>query len=379
MVATTNKYPEGATDRNSKIDAQFDNGFVRTGIPYQNFLLGAVKDGEVWSREKILQTTFHSGCWGDAVVTHIHNMKNLTIKFLDTSNEQVEPFDPLVKGLVVDRKAEAYGVSKRKVSAEEGTQRRLLREAAALARWEKQQQINKERRKAAEAARANAFEKSENYKVVLAEREERNNLNIQEAVTPKSVVIQDRDVAGTLEVDFKDREGKWVLRYKRGDFIQTRLGKMHNNMTQRARKDGSYQGVNSSYEGVSVSEEFKDPQKFCDWAVQQRGWGLGFCLDKDLLIDGNREYCAEACSLLPQVINYAIIRQKKCFVKGGDGLFAVTQKVDGRTIKLGKYVTEDDARSAYCKYREKYIRKLAEEYKEFISERAYKALLEFRV
>jgi hypothetical protein len=191
-----------------------------------------------------------------------------------------------------------------------------------------------------------------------------------------------------LDADFKDRDGNWVLRFRyAGKFIQTRLGRLHNNLVQRANKSGAVQNkFAKAYNGVSVSGEFLNPQLFCDWAVAQKGWGLGYHLDKDLLQGGNRLYCPNLCVFLPKEINYQIRPKylqngRKLGVYFGEkaGKFFSALGIEGKDVFLGCFKTEDEAHEVYCKAKENYVKILAEKYKETIDGRAYDALMSWKV
>lgn len=66
-------------------------------------------------------------------------------------------------------------------------------------------------------------------------------------------------------------------------------------------------GASSSkwYDNVTVSESFKHYRIFKQWYLTQyleEGWEL----DKDLLVKGNKVYCASRCCFLPKEINSAL-------------------------------------------------------------------------
>jgi hypothetical protein len=227
-----------------------------------------------------------------------------------------------------------------------------------------------EARKAALAASREAFKESrEQYTKACLDNASAALMEF----SPEDIVVS----KNVLHIDFKDRQGNWVLRFQMGDkFIQTRLGKLHNNVTQRAKKDGSFQKFHNTYNGVTISDEFSDAQKFCDWAVQQPGWGMGYVLEKDLLSPNCKIYCAESCVFVPNVINYAIINKGDSTVvrKTSQG-FDVKFQAENLPIFLGTYPTKGDAQFAYKKYRMDYVKKLAKSYENFISDKAYDALI----
>lgn len=163
----------------------------------------------------------------------------------------------------------------------------------------------------------------------------------------------------------------------------------HQAMLGRARAGGWVQTSHPSYAGVSVSGEFRDFQRFGDWCVEQVGWGLGHSLDKDLLLPGNRTYCAEHCILLPQPLNLAIVNNTK---RTSRGLLPGAYRREGRTKwsarapcivsgpkHIGVFETEQEAHEAYCDHKEAHIRSLADQYRDTIDPRAYDALMNWKV
>lgn len=183
--------------------------------------------------------------------------------------------------------------------------------------------------------------------------------------------------------DLKNESGQWILQWgKDGEFFMTRLGRLHNNMTQRANKGKSFQTTNSCYAGVGVSDEFKDPQAFCDWAVKQVGYGLGYQLDKDLLKPGNRVYCPEWCVFLPGRIN-TLIADTGRRTEGLKGAYFDKRKgdwfsqltVNGKTRGLGRFKTEQEAHEVYCAHKEALVREYAMQYRDTIDPRAFSALM----
>lgn len=185
--------------------------------------------------------------------------------------------------------------------------------------------------------------------------------------------------------DFKV-DGKWVLRTgHQGKFMQTRLGVLHNNMTQRCKVGGRLQTYHSPfYSGVICSEEFADPQRFCDWAVDQVGWGNpGWQLDKDLLVPGNRVYSAETCVFLPQEVNAGIIQPGWGKYLPGTWpeykRWRSALKIKKQGVYLGTYHTELEAHQAYCEFRELHVAMLADKWRNEIDPRAYAALLNWKV
>ena len=144
-----------------------------------------------------------------------------------------------------------------------------------------------------------------------------------------------------------------------------------------------------TYIGCSVSDSFKAYTSFRERYIyligfEQQDWQL----DKDLLIRNNKVYSEECCILLPKDINTLIIKND---AKRGDWPIGVSKHKRDKTysatcncgkdnqIFLGNYDTPLEAFLVYKKAKESYIKQVAEQYKDVIDPRAYKALLEYEV
>ena len=372
MEVISPPYESGTVRNDMKVDVRFDNtGNVREGVLTKTFLLGAVRDGSVEIKPSV-GMRFKSTNDGYVEIVEYQGSKKIIIKFENTGNMQYVQLDNLLLGLFSDRRVKDAHSSAlyherlrrwQKRTAEEAERNRRVQEAAAkkqaklnAANKRKQDKINRELERVAKQQQL-----LERAKIILIPKQVETNLS--------------KEAAGVLNIDFKDREGNWVLRFKHKDkFVQTRLGRLHNNVTQRP-------GSNKSYADVTISEEFKDPQKFCDWAVQQPGWGLGYSLDKDVLIRGNREYSADACVFLPQAVNTAIINTnilKKTCISFSKGKYRLKCSFGNQRILVTNIESEEAAFELYIKYKEGYVKRLAEEFKSTIDPRAYEALMAWK-
>ena len=142
------------------------------------------------------------------------------------------------------------------------------------------------------------------------------------------------------------------------------------------------------YNGCSVSEFFKHYSNFYEWSNNQVGFGLdGFDLDKDLLIKGNRQYHEDVCVFIPSEINTAIQAKRR---DRGDlpigvsyhkqtGRFVSRMRRANKDIHIGIYSTPNEAFINYKKEKESYLKVLAEKWKADIDDRAYKALINYKV
>lgn len=110
-------------------------------------------------------------------------------------------------------------------------------------------------------------------------------------------------------------------------------------------------------------------------------------LDKDLL--GNSKiYSPKTCVFIPKKINCLILNRQR---DRGDYPIGVNYKPSinkyqsrcsngsGKMIYLGVYDTPEEAFLAYKKFKESYIKEVADEYKNYIPIKVYKALYSYEV
>lgn len=141
-----------------------------------------------------------------------------------------------------------------------------------------------------------------------------------------------------------------------------------------------------SYSGCTLSKEFLCYQNFAEWYTSHESYGLGYDLDKDLLVKGNKVYSAETCTMLPKELNLAI---KDKFSKNSDLPTGVLiNKIGGYTAglkrglkgyHLGTFNTVEEASAAYVVAKEAYVKDVALEWKDKIEPRAFEALMNWTV
>ena len=148
------------------------------------------------------------------------------------------------------------------------------------------------------------------------------------------------------------------------------------------------------YEDVEVYEEWLNFQNFAEWCVGNSFYGKTddkgrkYQLDKDILIRGNKIYSPETCCFVPASINCILL-----FSKGSRGNLPVgvsyvkklrkyRADISRRNISdrvLGYFNTPEEAFEVYKVTRERYIKEVAEIWKDRIDERVYQALLNYEV
>lgn len=148
-----------------------------------------------------------------------------------------------------------------------------------------------------------------------------------------------------------------------------------------------------TYIGCKVSEEWHNFQNFGKWYYENyyEVEGEKMCLDKDILIKGNKIYSPENCIFVPERINTLFT---KCDKSRGDSVIGTTPKNGKYQVQcqifnpetgkskhkhLGYYDTQEKAFQVYKYYKEKNIKDVANYYKEHIPEKLYKALYDYEV
>lgn len=140
-----------------------------------------------------------------------------------------------------------------------------------------------------------------------------------------------------------------------------------------------------TYRDCTISNEWLCFNTFAEFYENNPFYGLGYDLDKDLLVRGNKHYSAETCVMLPVEINRALAGNPL----NETGRYGVTKKhnryqarctVEENERKyLGSFLTLEEASAVYVTTKEAYIKTLAEKWKGKIDDRAFKALMEWTV
>lgn len=164
-------------------------------------------------------------------------------------------------------------------------------------------------------------------------------------------------------------------------------------MLQRCYAETS-SGRNKTYKSCTVSENFKSFEYFHEWCQKQIGFGnkdengRSWCLDKDILLQGNKVYSEDTCVFIPNKINCLFVSCGRVKGKFMAGVFFddrvnkfISQCSDGngKSEKLGTFRTELEAFKTYKAFKENRVKRLAEDYKWQIDQRAYQALLSWEV
>ena len=150
-----------------------------------------------------------------------------------------------------------------------------------------------------------------------------------------------------------------------------------------------------TYIGCKVCDEWLHYPNFKEWF--DRNYyeieGQKMCLDKDILVKGNKIYSPETCIIVPQSINSLFTNRK---LNRGNYPIGVNWKEDNKKYQaycnmfyedikkhkqkyLGLYNTPEEAFQVYKEFKEKYIKQVADYYKDQIPERLYEAMYKYEV
>lgn len=153
------------------------------------------------------------------------------------------------------------------------------------------------------------------------------------------------------------------------------------------RNDYSNKAI-SSYKGCTVCEEWLNFQYFAKWFYENKyPCSEPLCVDKDILVHGNKLYSPDTCLLAPQRINLLFIKEKgrRGNLPIGVQKYKKEKSYTGMlstlngNVYLGIFDSQFDAFTAYKIEKEKYIKSVAEEYKNKIPEKLYNAMYRYEV
>ena len=144
---------------------------------------------------------------------------------------------------------------------------------------------------------------------------------------------------------------------------------------------------NPTYKGCKVAPEWHNFQVFAEWYTNHEFYGLGYHLDKDLLVKGNRVYSPSTCDMLPVEINSLMLDRRSergdypigvSFLKRSSK-FTAKLRIDGVTKNLGSYNTAEEAHEVYVAEKEANVKRMALRYRDRISKQAFNALMNWKV
>jgi len=174
-----------------------------------------------------------------------------------------------------------------------------------------------------------------------------------------------------------------------------KLSKIHitwNSMLKRCY-DEKYKSEHHTYENCSVHTEWLNFQNFAEW-YEKNYYEIEkqkMCLDKDILIKGNKVYSPETCIFVPERINTLFLKRDNARGNFPLGVREYNNKYRARCNyinennelkrkELGTYNTPEDAfHLGYKPFKENYIKEMANKYKDRIPKELYDAMYRYVV
>lgn len=163
----------------------------------------------------------------------------------------------------------------------------------------------------------------------------------------------------------------------------------YHNITTRCF-NSNYKDIEKTYQDVTICEEWKNFQNFAKW-VENNYYEVKnetMCIDKDILVKGNKIYSPETCIFVPKSINSLFVSGKT--TRGDLPIGVALEKSTGKfkalcgnghnkQIYLGCYNTPEEAFRVYKNYKERVIKQVADEYKPYIPKKLYDAMYRYEV
>lgn len=165
------------------------------------------------------------------------------------------------------------------------------------------------------------------------------------------------------------------------------------NMLKRSF-DQDYEEKFPTYKDVTCCKEWLNYENFYEWLHNQPNFdkwlsGDKWCLDKDILVKGNKIYSPDTCCLVPNKVNSLFVNKKTQrgslpigVRKNGNGFSASCSNPFTKTVeRLGTYKTKEESFLKYKIRKEYIIKRMAQlEYnKGNITKCCYEAMINYKV
>lgn len=142
-----------------------------------------------------------------------------------------------------------------------------------------------------------------------------------------------------------------------------------------------------NYDGCTVDERWHDFQVFAVWYDSHPYKDLGYQLDKDILVQGNKLYSPETVCFVPREINMLFVSATKARGKYPQGVhyykplekYKAVVRIHGEPENLGYHNTPEEAYSVYKYRKEAHVKDMADLWFGNIESRVYEALMDWEL
>lgn len=144
-----------------------------------------------------------------------------------------------------------------------------------------------------------------------------------------------------------------------------------------------YHEKSPQYRDCKMCDEWLDDKEaFYEWVVENyyRIDGERIDLDKDILVKGNKEYGPTTCVFAPHSINafFENLTREPIYLPSLNK-YRMNILIEGKTVNIGYYDTEEDAKKAFIKHKEAAILAKADLYKDRIPRKLYDAMVSWKI
>lgn len=168
--------------------------------------------------------------------------------------------------------------------------------------------------------------------------------------------------------------------------VRRKINKLWQGMLERGHSD-RYKEVNPSYKDVYVCEEWHNLQNFTEWVINQKYFNIGYHLDKDILVKGNKVYSPDTCCFVPSQINSLFTDRARdrgeypvgVYFRERDSLYLVTLSRSGKQRHVSCHKSLEDAVASYKVAKEAQVKVMALEWKDRIEQKVYEAMMNWTV
>lgn len=142
-----------------------------------------------------------------------------------------------------------------------------------------------------------------------------------------------------------------------------------------------------TYIDCSVCSEWQNFQTFAKWYSENEHYGLGYHLDKDILVKGNKVYSPKTCALVPVELNNLIndSPSKRGLYPVGvsyhkqKGRFAAALGRNKTRFEVGLFDCPTEAHKAYVLAKEAHVKEVVLGWKGRVDSRVFDALMVWTV
>lgn len=185
--------------------------------------------------------------------------------------------------------------------------------------------------------------------------------------------------------------------YFKSFFNECYIGNDYNNINKKSYTtwinmlkrcyDKDFKSKHPTYKNCIICEEWKCYSNFNRW-YNKNYYEIKneiMCLDKDILLKGNKIYSPTTCVFVPEKINNLFIKSDNSRGKYPIGVCKFKNKFSAgcnkneKHIHLGYFNTIQNAFDVYKQEKEKYIKQIADKYKNEIPKNLYEAMYNWEV